>query len=59
MDPLGEWQQAAELKYHSGSVHKLSWAHPEFGQVIIHHLTMSSYDVVTYQLTHDDAVAII
>jgi hypothetical protein len=33
MDPLGEWQQAAELKYHSGSVHKLSWAHPEFGQV--------------------------
>ncbi|KAF2077876.1 hypothetical protein CYY_000838 [Polysphondylium violaceum] len=30
----GEWGLSAEWKAHSGSVWKLAWAHPEFGQVI-------------------------
>ncbi len=30
----GRWSQTAEIRAHSGSVHALSWAHPEFGQVL-------------------------
>src|SRR4051812_6946571 len=30
----GKWSLTAEIKAHSGSVHALSWAHPEFGQVL-------------------------
>jgi len=30
----GEWVMVSEIKAHVGSVHKLSWAHPEFGQVL-------------------------
>jgi len=30
----GRWSCTAEIKAHSGSVHALSWAHPEFGQVL-------------------------
>jgi nucleoporin SEH1 len=30
----GKWSCTAEIRAHSGSVHKLSWAHPEFGQVL-------------------------
>jgi WD40 repeat protein len=31
---VGEWKCCTEIKAHSGSIHKLSWAHPEFGQVL-------------------------
>lgn len=30
----GEWKCTADWKTHSGSVWKVTWAHPEFGQVI-------------------------
>ncbi|XP_064394460.1 nucleoporin SEH1-like [Halichondria panicea] len=30
----GQWQCTATWKCHSGSVWKVSWAHPEFGQVL-------------------------
>ncbi|XP_066266919.1 nucleoporin SEH1-like [Branchiostoma lanceolatum] len=30
----GEWQCTASWKTHSGSVWKVTWAHPEFGQVL-------------------------
>ena len=30
----GEWSISAEIKEHVGSVYKLSWAHPEFGQIL-------------------------
>ena len=30
----GRWSQTAEIRAHSGSVHALSWAHPEFGQLL-------------------------
>jgi len=30
----GKWSCTAEIKAHSGSVHALSWAHPEFGQLL-------------------------
>ena len=30
----GKWSCTAEIKAHSGSVHAVSWAHPEFGQVL-------------------------
>ena len=33
-DGKGEWQLVAEIKAHSGSVNKVAWAHPEFGQVL-------------------------
>lgn len=30
----GRWQSTGEMKAHSGSVLRLSWAHPEFGTVL-------------------------
>ncbi|XP_047130170.1 nucleoporin SEH1 isoform X1 [Hydra vulgaris] len=34
IDEHGEWVCTADWKTHSGSVWKVTWAHPEFGQVI-------------------------
>lgn len=33
-DEDGHWQCTADWKTHSGSVWKVTWAHPEFGQVL-------------------------
>lgn len=33
-DKHGKWQLTASWKAHSGSVWKVTWAHPEFGQVL-------------------------
>jgi len=29
-----KWTNTAEIKAHSGSIHRVSWAHPEFGSVL-------------------------
>ncbi|XP_040578972.1 nucleoporin SEH1 [Lepeophtheirus salmonis] len=35
MDPdTGEWKLSSSWKTHSGSVWKVTWAHPEFGQIL-------------------------
>jgi len=34
LDESGEWICTADWKTHSGSICKVTWAHPEFGQVI-------------------------
>ena len=34
LDENDEWRCTAEWKTHSGSVWKVNWAHPEFGQVL-------------------------
>lgn len=39
-----QWEPVAEIKAHTGSVNKLAWAHPEFGQV----LASCSTDRVVY-----------
>ena len=31
---FAEWRCSAEIKAHCGSVNKVAWAHPEFGQMI-------------------------
>jgi len=33
-DEHGNWHLTASWKAHSGSVWKVTWAHPEFGQVL-------------------------
>lgn len=33
-DEHENWHQTASWKAHSGSVWKVTWAHPEFGQVL-------------------------
>lgn len=33
-DDQGTWSLTASWKAHSGSVWKVTWAHPEFGQVL-------------------------
>lgn len=33
-DNQGNWKLTAAWKAHSGSVWKVTWAHPEFGQVL-------------------------
>ncbi|XP_064467354.1 nucleoporin SEH1-like [Ornithodoros turicata] len=40
LDDTGKWHCTASWKTHSGSVWKVTWAHPEFGQV----LATCSYD---------------
>ncbi|XP_022663105.1 nucleoporin SEH1-like isoform X2 [Varroa jacobsoni] len=34
LQPDGDWKCTGNFKTHSGSVWKVTWAHPEFGQVI-------------------------
>nr|XP_002132055.2 nucleoporin SEH1-like [Ciona intestinalis] len=34
LDENGDWQKTACWKTHSGSVWKVTWAHPQFGQVL-------------------------
>jgi WD40 repeat protein len=34
LDEESHWKKTAEWKAHKGSVWKVEWAHPEFGQVI-------------------------
>lgn len=33
-DKFGNWNLSSAWKAHSGSVWKVTWCHPEFGQVI-------------------------
>ena len=34
LDENDEWRCTADWKTHSGSVWKVNWAHPEFGQIL-------------------------
>lgn len=34
MDENDEWRCTADWKTHAGSVWKVNWAHPEFGQIL-------------------------
>lgn len=34
LDENDEWRLTADWKTHAGSVWKVNWAHPEFGQIL-------------------------
>lgn len=34
-DEKGNWIESSNWKAHSGSIWRISWAHPEFGQVLV------------------------
>ena len=50
-DEAGNWNCSASWKTHNGSVWKVTWAHPEFGQVGQCHMSyISGFDVLLPQV---------